>query len=327
MPRGAASPDARLQRLAELRTLPTSPEVSDELRQALKDKSNLVVAKAAAVVKEKRLRDLTPDLLESFGRFMIDPVRTDKGCDAKLAIATALHELECDDAATFVRGVRHVQMEMAYGAPKNQVDTAAALRCVCAAGLARTRYRRVLEELLPLLLDPEPHVRVAAAQEIGAAGRGEGQLLLRLKVLAGDPDPEVITECLVSLLSLVGSEALEFVTGCLSSASPLTREAAALALGSSRVPGAFELLRAWFEKSTDATLRSTLLVAIGTVRDAAAGEFLLSLVASAPPATAAEAMRALKAHASDPDVRERLAAIVECRDELLLRRAMREAFG
>jgi hypothetical protein len=318
-----SSVDDQLRQLAELRKAEPSDAMRAEVGKALASKSNFIVAKAALVAREKRLRELIPGLIESFNRHLIDPARTDRGCEAKLAIVMALHELDCDDPAPFVAGVRHVQLEPGFG----RNDAAAPLRAASAVALARTRYPKVLIAILPLLLDLEPRVRAAAAQAIGAAGRMEGQLLLRLKVLAGDDEGDVILESLSSLLSIEGRDALDFVRKCLEWDDEPRREAAALALGSSRLPGAFEMLREQWQRNSDPRFGSVLLMAIATSRDEAAVEFLLSLIARAPLRDASAAISALKLHARDAQLRERVRSAVEMRAEPKLTQLLQMEFG
>ena len=71
------SVDDKLAALKLLREQPVSPETTAELRRALGDKSNLVVASAAGIAGEQRLVDLAAELEASFKRFLTDPEKTD----------------------------------------------------------------------------------------------------------------------------------------------------------------------------------------------------------------------------------------------------------
>src|SRR5262249_20692487 len=126
--------DQALARLADLRSAGRSPQALDELRKALSAKSNLIVAKAAQLIGEMKLTELTDDLPRIFDRFMVDPTSSDKGCAAKTAIAKTLCELDCRTEELFLKGAHHVQLEASWGPP---VDTAAELRGTCALGLVR----------------------------------------------------------------------------------------------------------------------------------------------------------------------------------------------
>src|SRR6478735_3632476 len=117
--------DAKLARLRAARTESVTPALLAELRDALGDKSNLVVAEAAEIVGERNLTDLVPDLVTAFRRFLVDPVETDKLCRAKIAIAEALNRVEADVEEVYRLGLGHVQPEPCWGGSE---DTAAPLR-------------------------------------------------------------------------------------------------------------------------------------------------------------------------------------------------------
>ena len=107
-PRGV---DTKLHRLREARAEPLTPRLISELRDALADKSNFVVAAAAEIVGERGLTELVPDLVAAFRRFLEDPVETDKICKAKLAIVETLHKLDADEEDVYRAAIRHVQPE------------------------------------------------------------------------------------------------------------------------------------------------------------------------------------------------------------------------
>src|SRR5687768_9732310 len=108
-----SSIDEQIASIARLRADARSEAAKAELRKALASKLNLLVAKAATVVGEARLADLADDLVGAFHRFM--QAGSDKGCVAKTAIAKALDLIEHNDEHTYLKGVRHVQLEAAWG--------------------------------------------------------------------------------------------------------------------------------------------------------------------------------------------------------------------
>ena len=83
-----------------------------------------------------RLEELAPDLLRAFDRLMEKPVERDPQCWGKNAIVQALVALEHREAAPFVRGIRHIQIEPVWG---GQEDTAPTLRGTCALALPGLR--------------------------------------------------------------------------------------------------------------------------------------------------------------------------------------------
>src|SRR5262245_13295365 len=152
-----------LAALGDLRRRPVTDATIEPLRQALRARISHVVAKAAQVSGELGLRVLTGDLTASFERFLVNPVKTDPGCRAKVEIARALYELGDDPGAVFLRGIRHRQLEPVYG---GREDTAPELRALCALGLVRLGHPDAMVELADLLADPE------AAARGGARGAG-----------------------------------------------------------------------------------------------------------------------------------------------------------
>jgi len=322
MPRSHRLEDL-LAQLHELRAAPATEAAVAKLKQALGSKISHAVAKAAEITGEAELAALMPDLAATFGRLMINPVKADPGCAAKAAIADALYRLGYDDERLFLRGIRHVQLEPVYG---GKADTAGPLRGVCALGLVRMSYREVMSELADLLADPEPPVRLAAVRAIAYSENDQGAPLLRLKVLTGDDEPQVISESLQTLLSLAPDASLRFVSRLLDGATKETREAAALALGGSRLPEAFEVLREWWQRTVSVELRHTALLAIAMLRRDQPLEFLLSLVAEGSGLDARDAIAALGLYRHDDALRERVVDMVRRRKDVDLKKALAEAF-
>ena len=290
-----------LARLSAVRVDPLAPGAADELRAALGARSNLVVARAAEIVAEWELRDYTADLVHAFDRFMSDPVRRDPTCAAKTALAEALLRLDHDDADLFSRGLGHVQPEPVWGGTE---DTAAALRATCALGLARANPPDVLLQLAGLLADPETDARVGAARAIAAAGRPGAAPLLWYKTLVGDAEVAPLYACFGGLLALEPERAPAHVGRYLRAANPALAEAAALALGESRLPSAAPVLREAWAAADDPALRAACLDALARLGDEAAFDFLLDLLANGPAHDAHNAHRALLAATGD-DARRR----------------------
>jgi hypothetical protein len=282
--------------LARIRRDPSSPASVAELRRVLAHESAHAVARAAAIAGEAGLDALVPDLAAAFRRLLSAPAKKDPGCTAKHATVEALLRLEREDEDVFRAGIRHVQMEPVFG---GQVDTAVDLRGACALGLARTSRADVLDLLATLLADPEPPARVSAARAIAAHGRVSATPLLRHKALAGDEEPRVVSECLLTLLHLDPLASLPFVASLLEPATSRGRPApdrafcAAEALGESRLKEAFPLLRDWYPRAAARRLGRAALSAIAALRRDEAFDYLLSLVREAEPPDACEAALAL----------------------------------
>ena len=132
------------------------------------------------------------------------------------------------------------------------------LRGICAQGLALMAHPDALTECVTLLVDKWIPARVGAIRAIANAGLPAGELLLRLKALAGDEEDEVTAECFAALLRLAPTSSLEFVAKFLRSSSEALAESAALVMGESRLAAAFQFLRNAWERIANAPLRRTL---------------------------------------------------------------------
>ena len=311
MPRRPTLEDL-LSRLSELRHEPDAATVRREIEKSLRHRSPHLAAKAAKLAAELGLEDLTDALTTAFDRFMVDPASTDKGCVAKTAIARALVDLEAPAEDVFLRGVRHRQPEPSWGGP---VDTAVTLRGTCAEGLLVARHPDLGLELTELLVDPEPNARLAAARVLAASGRPEAEPLLRLVAHHGDPESEVTSEALAGLLTLAPRRSLPFVERFLSREDPVVVEAAALALGESRLEEAVPLLEKRYAGCDEYRLQQTLLICISMLRRGPGFDFLLSLVKTAKPGRATHALVALALHRDDESLREQVETALASRED------------
>ncbi|MCL5269862.1 MAG: hypothetical protein M1457_04745, partial [bacterium] len=115
---------------------------------------------------------------------------------------------------------------------------------------------------------------------------------------------------LAALMRLDGKAGLPFVARWLEVETPAVAEGAALAIGESRAPGAFDRLRgAWERAMGDGERRRSLLVPIALVRDEASFAFLMEVIESGDPRTAeAAAAAALQIHEADAPHRRRIDA-------------------
>jgi HEAT repeat protein len=304
--------DKKVARLAEMRSLPDSPELRRELKRFLEDKSPHVVTRAANQVGDRGFVDLESDLEANYDRFTIDPTKNDKGCVAKTAIVKNLVELERGSAEIFLRGLHHVQMEPGFGGP---VDTAVELRSYSAMGLATTNYTHRVLELVTALTDPESPVRRAAVQALGSVGGVEIEPVLRLKALHGDPELQIVSEALEVLLVIAPGRSVPFVKGFLDSSDEDIAQAAALALGAARCEEGFDLLKARLESYVGPELTRTLLLSISMLRREQPMEFLLEQLEKAPSRNAEGALHALAIHRHDESVQERVKARLDARKD------------
>ncbi len=315
--------EATLAKLAEVRTDPTAPASLALLRGVLGGRSSHAAAQAAAIVGGNEIGALTPELVAAFDHFLEDPIRRDPGCAAKAAVADALYRLAAPEVGVYFRGIRHVQLEPVFGGKE---DTAVQLRGTCGLALVRVHHPDYLISLAELLADREAPARRIAAQALGYSENPGAQPLLRLKALVGDEEPQVLAECLLALLAVAPEASLEFVGGFLDRTPPESAEAAALALGGSRQPGALPLLCEWWERTFDATLRRTALLAIAMLKSDAAIAYLLAHVRESAAPHAMAAIDAMALYRHDPRLRVQVEEAVDRRSDRALSAAFRTAF-
>jgi HEAT repeat protein len=311
---GKQALEKKLDTLDALRLDPASSE--EPLRKALKDRNGFFVSKAAAVAGKSGIHSLAPDLAAAFDRFLINPAKSDPQCWVKIAIAKALKDLNFDDPSLFLRGLAHIQMEGVWG---GSVDTAAPLRSVCALALIACPLPRaeILQPLVDLLAaDAVKTVRIDAARALAQLAGPDTLLLLRLKALAGDAEPEVVGQCLLGLLDLAPVEYVPFVARLLEKGAPDIRLEAAVALGECAREDAVEALTQTFHKFEDRELRRAIAVSLGSSRLESAAAFLLSVVQDSRADDAANAIRALRAGRFREEYRDRITKAIRDRGDL-----------
>ena len=294
-------------KLAELEAAANSADADSLpaiLGQGLKDRHYRVVSLAAHFAGDKLVYECVPELLEAYSRLLEKPVKRDPNCYAKKAIVRALYDLDCGDVDFYLAAIRYQQMEPVWGGP---VDTATDLRVSAAMGLVASGYSRALVEVAELLIDSEPPVRAGAARAIACGNPREAELLLRSKVLAGDEEALVIGDCFTGLLTVEPEESVSFVGRFLSNEDDAIQEAAALALGESRLPTALDSLKvAWQDVLVSAELRRVLIRAAALHRSNEAFDWLLTLVAEGDTTIATDTVDVLSIYRHNEKLAERL---------------------
>ena len=319
-PRSFDEKRARIRALVE-----ESPAgAAGELRRFLSDKNGYLVGEAAQAANRLELSELTPDLAAAFARLLVDAVKTDKGCIGKNHIVEALLAFDAREPDVYLAGLRHFQPEPAFGEP---IDTAAGLRGLCALALFHMDHPTALLDVAPLLMDPEPVTRAAAADAIGTSGEEHGAALLHLKALAGDAEPDVVGACYRGLLRLLPARYLRFVAQKLNGRDGGEAEAAALALGESRLPAALPVLKDALSGAGSGKLRDSVLLGAALLRLDEANDYLLSLVEEGPEAHAVGALNALALHRHDSKVSDRARRAAEGRRSKKVAAAFAEKFG
>jgi hypothetical protein len=177
-----------------------------------------------------------------------------------------------------------------------------------------------MTEVVTLLADREAPARVGAVRALATNGGDCGALLLRLKVLTGDPESEILAECFSGLLASSPEKSLAFVAGYLNDRNPDVAEVAVLTLGESRLPGAFKVLRDKFGRTAAAALRKVLLFAMAQSRLEEAHTFLVQLIETENATTVSDILEALSIYRHSDRLRESIAERLRVRgDQALLR--------
>ena len=270
-----------------------------------------------------RLQALLPDLVAAFDRLWVNPSKLDKRCAATTEIVNALYELDYTEPDVYLRGIRHVQKEASFGPP---VDVAAKLRGMCAQGLLRTRDAGGMAAVVDLLADPEAPARLGAVRALGANGGEAGALLLRLKVLTGDEDPEIISECFAALIAATPEQSVPFVAGYMDADDEVIAEAAIWALGQSRQTAALAALKEKWERTVERSVRKVLIAVLAASRMEEAVDYLVLQLRSADVRTAEDILTALSNYAGGESQRQQVAAAVRERDEPAVTKLFKQHF-
>jgi len=305
----------QLAALDALRQQP--PEATIEpLRKALANRNNFVAAKAADLVRQFELTQLTPDILAAFDRFFSDPIKTDPQCWAKNAISRTLAAFDHQDPDVYLRGMKHIQLEPSFGGPS---DSAGTLRATCALALVQCRRLtepELLAHLIELIDDKDKFVRVEAIRALEQVNSTSAALLLRQRAILSshlnskmlDDEPEALGASYTGILRIEGPSAIPWVARFMDSSDDPATEAA-LAIAGTHSPQAFETLKQRFNKESDPWFCSVLLSAIALTRQDAAIEFLLDQVRT-ESLQAEAAIEALLRSAPSNEVTKRLKELV-----------------
>jgi hypothetical protein len=192
-------------------------------------------------------------------------------------LSRALAAFEHSDAAVFLRGMKHIQLEPVYGGVS---DSAGTLRATCALALVQCRSlpeADLLRHLVELFADKDKSVRVEVAHAVENVNSLAAALVLRVRAILGNDEPEVLGACYSGILQIEGTPAIPWVGKYVADADEAAGEAA-LALAGTHKLEAFNILREQLEAASDRWFRSVLLSAIALTRQEVAVEFLFEQV-------------------------------------------------
>jgi hypothetical protein len=305
-----------IARLAALRSVEDRQQLLDGLTAALGERSGYVVARAATLAAARELRDAVPPIVTRLTRLLGDPKADDPGCEASLAMARALVTLRAGHEAegVAIRLTRHVRWEAVRG---GSVDVAVAVRgnaAILLAAMGSTLAMRCATELLAEADQPPPRerscwpARADAAKALTMIGSDGAAAVLRFKLLIGDDETAVISDCLAGLLAIERDAVLPLVERMLAGEDDAQAEAALLALGGWRDTRAFSILHAHCDRFLSSRSRDLFLASVAMTRQPAAIDYLLDLVRTAAPKLRAAATTALEPLRMLPGVTDRLTA-------------------
>jgi hypothetical protein len=275
------SVDEKLRALREIRDRGELEQIRIAALKNLGDSCNLVVAEAAKLICDFELAGSESDLLRTWERLIgnSDPIKADKGCVAKAAIAQALGGLEYDDPDFYLAGMNYQQIEPAW--PKAE-DTAEHVRANCAFALVPSKQLRLVDKLNAFVdyMQGSHSDQMNAAAAIADTGHEMAVPLLRLRLQSGDHDAEVLGVCMAGLLKLAPTSSLSLVTSFLKHRNENVVLETAVALGTSGLPKAVESLIDCCKRAPSGDLQRSLLISIGLTRNPAAIDFLLAQLES-----------------------------------------------
>jgi hypothetical protein len=236
---------------------PLDEAATELLKKTLAHRNNYLVSKAAKLVGEAKLFDLLDETLAAYDRFFVDAAKTDPQCWAKNALVRTLLALEHRQSEAYLRGLGHHQMEAVWG---GSTDTAGPLRAACCQALIDCPGLAdgdLLTLLVGSLVDADKQVRVGAARAIGQVGGPSAALVLRLRALIGQEEPEVLGAVYSALASLEADRAIPILADALKNEENAAE--AAFALSELRSALALDALITRFRAGCDTVFAPTLL--------------------------------------------------------------------
>jgi HEAT repeat protein len=161
---------------------------------------------------------------------------------------------------------------------------------------------------------------------LGSNGGEAGVLLLRLKVLTGDQDAEIISECFSGLVAAAPEQSVPFVATYMDAEDEVIAEAAIWALGMSRQIAALEALKEKWERTAERAVRKIVIAALAASRLEEALDYLAQQLHSVDSRTADDILTALANYAGGESVKQAVAAAVGERNEPAITKLFKQHF-
>jgi hypothetical protein len=149
--------------------------------------------------------------------------------------------------------------------------------------------------------------------------------MIRVAVLGGEPEPDIVALGLQALMTLAPERSLDFVAGYLHDRDPVIAQGAALAIGESRLPESFSVLRAVAGRPNGPPL-TALALPMALTRDEQAFDYLLRAVVDEATPCAVAAVEALAIYQGDHERVAQVGEAVERRGGAPVARAFRQHF-
>jgi len=257
---------------------------------------SLAADKAIKLLADQNHTSVVPALIELYTWVEEDPSTRDKACDIRIAIVEALGDSRSQHGVETIRkAIRTVQIVRLGPGPE---DAAIPLRAAAAIALAKADSDAIYELSL-LLFDHEPHpkaptapvnvpfvkapTRRAAAMAIGILGDlgGLPLLVIKLKHTEGEV-PEVLAECLESLIAMRPEYVMEVVLPYLRGADEYLSAITALALAENYGTKVMALLLETLEQ-IQGEAKEAIVTAISIIRSGETKEILQSLLDDPSP--------------------------------------------
>ena len=263
------------------------------LKKALRDKNSVLVRAAAKVVREKSFKECVGELQEAFLHFLKVP-QDDTNCLAKAEIIDTLYLLDYPCFEIYLAASKYIQKEAVYiGTTVQMEDCADNMRARALQALVSFAYAGLFFVIVKFLNDECVIPRKAAVDALGILPSTESELLLRMKVHAGDKENEVLGLCFSALIAISPERSIKFVAKYLDDVDNDIAFLAALALGESCTMKAYDILTNKFTQSHTLQLKQQLILPISLLRIEKARQFLTDIADSGPPELRDDAKRAI----------------------------------
>jgi HEAT repeat protein len=264
---------------------PESVEVQELLLKVLETRSGYEASIAAeALGKTVEDDDALRRMVARFLYLSEDGKRRDGGCHIRAHLAYGFGQRRFQGAVTALRiGIRTVQIEPVGGVP---FDVGAHLRANCALALGYMMAPDAVRDISLLLFEPNDLLqqkvgaRKSAAQALGLTCDPHALVPLTLKLTYAENEaPDVLQECMQSLVQLEDPRAVEILTPYLSHSDRALAAHAALMIARTGDPSAAETLYSAIEQFSGEALQAVVL-ALASLRTENARSTLLRLADS-----------------------------------------------